>query len=331
MAKTQVSDIIEPSIFQASVIERTAELSRLVESGIVARDPEFDALASGKGRSFDMPFWQDISGNSEVLSDSASLTPAKIAQSEDIAHKHFRGKAWSANDLAGAMAGDDPMKRIVDLVAAWWARDMQDQILLGTLTGIFATTLSSTHVNDISTEDGDNATSAELIGSDAVIDSVNLLGDSWGKITAIAMHSTPFSRLQKLNLIEFKALAPQGIEIPTFLGREVIVDDNCPTAAGSTSGTKYTSYLFGAGVFAWGEGGSPSIEADESVEVDRDTLAGDDFLVNRRHFIMHPRGIKYTGTPSALSPTKTELEVGASWTKVWETKNVRVLKLVTNG
>ena len=45
---------------------------------IVVRDPEFDSLAAGGGTHVDMPFWQDLSGDREVLSDSGALTPAKL-------------------------------------------------------------------------------------------------------------------------------------------------------------------------------------------------------------------------------------------------------------
>ena len=49
-----------------------------------------------------------------------------------------------------------------------------------------------------------------------------------------------------------------------------------PVVAGSTSGNKYTTYLFGEGAVGHGEGGAPSLEDIEAVETDRDALAGDD-------------------------------------------------------
>mgnify|MGYP003644487929 CR=1 FL=1 len=332
MAKTQIADIIRPEpLFRDSVVERTTELSELWTSGIVESDASFNELASNKGSIHDMPFWNDLSGATEVLSDSGSLTPAKIDQSKDRAVKHFRGRAWSANDLAKAMAGDDPMDRVVELVASYWARSMQTDIVLNTLTGVFATALSGTHELDVSIAAGDSALDANLIGSDAVIDAQNLLGDAWMNITAMAMHSKPFSRLQKLNLIEFVPLAGQTIMIPTFLGRRVLVDDGMPVVAGATNGFVYTTYLFGAGAFAHGEGGAPSLEDDEAVESDRDTLAGDDIFVTRRHFIMHLRGVQFSGTPAGAGPSNAELAAGGNYTKAWQDKNIRVLSLKTNG
>lgn len=326
--KTKIADIIEPSIFAPYVIERTAELSRFVQSGIISTDPQIDALASGAGSIFNMPFWSDLTGESEELSDSTSLTPDKITAEQDKAVKHFRGKAWAANDLAKYLAGADPMAAIGDLVAAWWARDMQKTILLNTLSGMFSTALASTHVLNIASETGNSATEANLIGSDAVIDTAGLLGDQWDSIVAMAMHSKPFQRLQKMGLIETEQLQDQNISINRFLGREVIVDDGMPKVAGSTNGYKYTTYMFAKGAVALGNGGPAS---DEAVETDRDKLAGDDILINRNHFILHPRGVAFTGSIAGATPTKTELATGSNWTKKYEDKNIRVLKLVTNG
>ena len=50
MAKTAVADIIVPTEFEKYAIERTAELSRFGDSGIVERASEFDELAQGGGQ-----------------------------------------------------------------------------------------------------------------------------------------------------------------------------------------------------------------------------------------------------------------------------------------
>jgi hypothetical protein len=50
MAKTAVADIIIPTEFEKYAIERTAELSRFGDCGIVEMAPEFDELAAGGGR-----------------------------------------------------------------------------------------------------------------------------------------------------------------------------------------------------------------------------------------------------------------------------------------
>lgn len=328
MAKTLISDVIVPDVFNPYVVERTAELSAIRRSGIAVRNPQFDVLASAGGKLINMPFWNDLSGDDEVLSDSSALTPAKIDAAQDVAVLLMRGKAWSANDLAKALSGDDPMRAIGDLVAEYWARREQG-VLTSVLTGVFADNIandSSDHVNDISVETT-TTDAANLISADAVIDTAQLLGDAKDQLTAIAMHSTVHARLQKENLITFEPTSAQDIGWGTYLGKTVIVDDGCPRVAGTTSGFKYTTYLFGQGAIAIGEGQAPV-----PTETDRDSLAGDDILINRRHFLMHPRGVAFqNATIVGSSPTNTELSEAAEWDRVYDSKNVRLAALITNG
>lgn len=325
---TRITDIIVPEVFTPYMLERTKELSALFQSGIVSSDAELQENVQGGGRTVEVPFFKDLTGSSESDDDDPAnpATPDKITTGQDTAHKHFRRKAWGSADLAASLAGADPMGQIANLTAGWWARDMQKSILVPTLTGVFATALSGTHVHDVAIEDGNNATATNLIGSDAVIDAAGLLGDAWMDITAIVMHSTPYQRLTKLDLIEFRATSEQDTEIPFYLGRRVIVDDGCPRVAGVTSGFKYTSYLFGNDALAFGEG-NPKVPT----ETDRDSLAGVEYLITRRHFVLHPRGVRWTGTVLGKTPSQAELEAGASWSKVYADKNIRLIKLVTNG
>ena len=74
MAKTAVADIIVPTEFEKYAIERTAQLSVFVQSGIIEHAPEFDELAMGGGRTVEMPFWKDLTAARQILSDSGSLS-----------------------------------------------------------------------------------------------------------------------------------------------------------------------------------------------------------------------------------------------------------------
>src|SRR5512137_2007261 len=137
MAKTAVADIIIPTEFEKYAIERTAELSRFGESGIIEMAPEFDTLAQGGGREVKMPFWKDLTATRQLLSDSAALTVNKITSDKDTARIHNDAQAWSVNHLAKVISGDDPMQAIVDLVGDYWARTDQ-ALVISCLKGIFA-------------------------------------------------------------------------------------------------------------------------------------------------------------------------------------------------
>jgi hypothetical protein len=207
------------------------------------------------------------------------------------------------------------MEAIGTQVAEWWALREQN-VLISILTGIFAGALAATHLNDISTATGD----AAVITAPAVLDTKQLLGDAADQLTAIAMHSAVFTTLQKENLIAYIPNARGEVIIPTYLGYRVIVADSIPTANGI-----YTTYLFGRGSFGRGDG----IPVDLTpVETARDALASDDILINRRAFVLHPFGVKFTNTTVAgATPTNTELALPANWFQVYEDKAIGIAAL----
>ena len=316
VTKTIINDVIVPEVFNPYVIERTAELSAFYQSGIIARTPALDVLASSGGKLVNMPFWEDLSGDDEVLSDTEALTVGKITAAQDVAALLARGRAWSVNDLAKALSGDDPMAAIGDLVAAYWARRFQ-AILVKTLDGVFGNnaTLMTGNKHDISgsavAEDDD------VISAKTAVDAIYKLGDSADKLTGFAMHSATVAKLAKDDLIEYIKPSEGEPEVPTFLGKRVVVDDSLPQAEGV-----YTTYIFGSGAFGWGEGGAPV-----PTETARDALSGDDILVHRRHFILHPRGVAFQNDQvSGPTPSNTELADYRNWLRVYESKNVRIVQ-----
>ena len=309
---TKIADVIVPEVFNPYVIERTAQLSALVKSGIVVRDKELDSLAKAGGKLINMPYWKDLTGDDEVLDDGTALTPGKITAGQDVAALLMRGKAWAVNDLAEALSGDDPMRAIGDLVAEYWARQKQ-KVLLATLEGVFASSSMDGNVHDISSLDS----GAEKISGASFIDAKTKLGDAADKLTAVAMHSAVFAALEKQNLIQYIPNSQGVVDFPTYMGRNVIVDDGCPSHGSDT----YTTYLFGKGAIGEGNGQAPV-----PTETDRDSLAGDDILINRHHYLLHPRGVKFTNnTVTGKSPSNAELKNQANWERVYENKNIRIV------
>lgn len=335
MAKTAVADIIIPTEFEKYAIERTAELSAFGECGIVESAPEFDALAAGGGREVKMPFWKDLSAARQLLSDSASLTVNKIAADQDIARIHNDAQVWSVNHLAKVISGDDPMQAIVDLVAAYWAR-IDEGLIVSCLKGMFGAASMAGNLLSIKSESIAGQSASTRLNGATFVDATAKLGDRGDRLTAIAVHSATEAALRKLDLIDFVPDSEGKMTIKTFQGRRVIVDDNLPTRAGTTDGTVYTSYLFGPGAFGRGTApldGEPlqGGHGTEGVELARVPLDSDTVLINRRRYILHPRGVKFTSASVAGdSPTNTELENQANWVRVFENKNVRIVAIEHN-
>jgi hypothetical protein len=216
--------------------------------------------------------------------------------------------------LAGNLAGDDPMRAIADLVASYWARRLQ-AVLISTLKGVFLAASMSGNVHDISALTG----GAELISASSFVDATQLLGDAKDQLTAVVMHSAVNAYLAKLDLIEFAKDSSGNPTVPTYMGKRVIIDDAL-TAASSV----YTTYLFGTGALAYGEG---SPVAFVPTETDRDSLAGEDYLINRKTFLFHPRGVAFqSASVAGVSPTNAEMETAANWLRVFENKAIRVVQ-----
>lgn len=169
----------------------------------------------------------------------------------------------------------------------------------------------SGNVHDISATTG-----ADVIDGSTFLDAAQKLGDAKDRLTAILMHSAVETALAKKDLIEYVRESDANPRVPYYMNKRVIVDDGLSASEGVC-----TSYLFGEGAIGRGEGGAPV-----PTETDRDSLAGDDILVNRRHFILHPRGIAFTGTPAAASPTNAELSTTTNWTRKYENKNIRIVQ-----
>lgn len=309
---TKIADVIVPEVFNPYVVQKTAELSAFAQAGVIANDPAFDALATAGGKLINMPFWSDLTGDDEVLSDSTPLTPGKITAGQDVATLLMRGRAWKANDLATALSGSDPMAAIGDLVAAYWARQEQ-KTLINTLKGVFLAASMAGNKSDIS--GAVDPAVAEFTAS-TFIDAAYKLGDAESKLTAIAMHSATFASLRKQNLIDY-VFDSDNKPIATYMEKRVIVDDGMPVAGGV-----YSTYLFGAGAIAKGNGAAPV-----PTETDRDSLQGDDILINRQHFILHPRGVAFQAASVAgSSATNAELATAANWIRAYENKNIRIVE-----
>lgn len=335
MAYTLLADVIIPSKFLPYMIERTATLSELWQSGIVQTNEQFSALTRGAGKTFDMPFWTEFNDADQVINSNATLTVGKLSSSRDVSRKQMRGTAIGAEDLVPLLIEGDPLAAVATMFADYWARRFQE-ILIATLKGVFGAANMAASVLNLFTEDGANAVDANKLNGSTFIDALQLLGDANGKIGAVAMHSATEAALKKKDLIDFLPDSEGKMTIKVFQGRRVIVDDSLPTRAGVTTGTVYTTYLFGAGAIAQGDNDLTTRPVDggfgsEGLEMGREALSGKTVVITRREFVLHPRGVKWLDAAVAGDfPTNLELANSANWTRVYEQKNVRIIQINHN-
>ena len=221
------------------------------------------------------------------------------------------------------------MKAIGDLVAQFWARDMQKE-LVAILNGVFGTipevkepqkaaeTRLASNLLDIS---GNSGAAANWSGS-AFIDAEQKLGDAKAQLTGICMHSATEAYLKKQNLIE--TVQPSNdVAFGTYQGKRVIIDDGCPYDSKTKA---YTTYLFGNGAVALGNGNPVGFVPTETDRAKRKG-SGVDYLINRRTTILHPRGVAFTNANVAKTegPSRVELADPTNWNPVYEPKQIRIV------
>ena len=110
------------------------------------------------------------------------------------------------------------------------------------------------------------------------------------------------------------------INIPTYLGYRVIVDDsNAPTD------DVYTTYLIAEGAFGRNNGTPAELT---TFETNRKAAAGVDEVFTRRAFVFHPYGVKFTdSTVAGLTPSNAELATANNWERVYEPKNIGIVAI----
>lgn len=331
MAETRLEDVIVPSVFDRYVMERSLALNAFYTSGILVQNPVIYQNLAGGSKTFTIPFWKDLSGDSEVLTETSDMTVNNVTSDKMIVRRQLRGKSWGYNDLAAQLSGDDPAGAIADRVASYWASEKQ-KLLVCAMRGIIADNVANDSgdlVVDISTEDGDNATSANKISAEKTIDAIMKQGDRFKEMTALAVHSIVYTTLVKNDLIDYITDSASKVVIPTYLGMKVIVDDNLPVIAGSSSGYKYHSYLFKQGAIGYAE----NIGRFVASEVERKKAGiGIENLYTRSQFAFAPAGFSWVmSNDTATSPSNADLYAAASWDRVFNAKNTGIIALISNG
>jgi hypothetical protein len=231
------------------------------------------------------------------------------------------------------------MDAMARLVAGYWVRQEQRYVIQSLLGVLGDNALAPAGLDKHAQGDMTNSVSndavppilaAELFSAEAFLAAAQTMGDHSSLITAIAVHSVIFSRMQLQNLITFIPNSRGEITIPTYLGRRVIQDDSLPAVAGANRIT-YTAILFGQGSIARAVG-----PARVPIESERTPASGNgggqETLHSRQRYILHPQGWRWTSSVQAgSSPTNAELADPANWSRQFDRKLTRIAFLQTNG
>jgi hypothetical protein len=351
MAVVRVSDVVVPARFTPYVQQITERKNRMVQAGIMQRNQLLDEFLAGGGLTYNMPSFQDLADDDErvgtddpaqrIPEDGTGSAPnahGKIGTSQEIAVRLNRNFSWSSMQLAGQLAGKDPMAAIGDRVGNYWSHKMQ-KAFIATLQGIFADNEQADPngpygaQNDLTVNisGGGYVAGVTDFSADAFIDALTTIGDSEDDLGLVVMHSIVYARAKKNNLIDFvsDSTNPNAQRIATFLGRRVIVDDSTPNPSAGI----FHTWILGAGAFQLGVG-TPDVATELERKPEGGQGAGQEILWNRVLWSIHPTGYAYIGTSPVGGPsnaaTANNLAHLGSWQRVFpERKQIKIARLIT--
>lgn len=333
---TLLSDVYVPVPFQNGVDRAAIELNIFIQSGVLGSNPVTDAEALSSGAIGEVPHFNplDVSAEPNYSTDVAGnkSTPKKITSGLQKYRKAYMNDSWTTMDLTRELASKDPLAAITGKIGQFWATQIQKRVIRTSL-GILADNVANDGGDmlfSIATDDAAAVTDAEKISAEAVLSAKSTLGDHAEMLAVIGMHSVVYTNLQRQQLIIYIPNARGEVNIPTYLGYRVVVDDGMPAVAGANRIT-YTTILYAIGAVSYGEG-APAVPSEMGREADAGDGGGQDLIYSRKTVLIHPAGFTTAADPAATQTfTLAELQAAATWDRAVERKNVAIAFLQTNG
>lgn len=323
-AWVKLTDSIVPSVYAQYSFEAHVQSLEIFQAGILFSDPSITSKLSMGGRSVDMPGWKDLGNDaSEPINDDEtdSIETKKIGSRREVAARNIRAQAWAVTDLVSVLAGDDPLKTIVNRQTDYWQR-AHKKMIIGMLQGVIA--------DNIANDSGDlvRDTNASIVDTD-IIEAAYLMGDRADSFKTLWVHSKQMKALKLADLIDYLPSSQQGgMMIPYYMGLRVVVDDDIPVSTG-----EYTAFMCKDRAIMWNE--LPVNTEGGPLEFDRKPKLGHGGglteMVARRHVVPHIPGTRWLdGSTAGEFATDAELALAANWDRTaTSVKNMTFIALKT--
>lgn len=286
-----------------------------VKSGVLAENKSLAArLKDGVGGNYIIePIKGNLDGevvNYDGKTDIEATSRKTFEQGKVVCG---RAKAWTEKDFATDITGAEflPQNAMAGEVKEYFEGVDQDDIL-AILKGIYAMAdeaglvFVNKHTHDVSAE-GNGSVSAGTLNKAIT----KACGDRKSVFNLAIMHSDVATELETLQLIAYLTYTDangiqRDLEIGTWNGRMVVVDDDCPVEEG-----KYITYVLGKGFIEFADCGA---KVPNEMARDPKTNGGEDTLYVRQRKLYAPKYISFTKKHMAsLSPTAAELANGENW------------------
>lgn len=359
---TRLSDLVVPQIWYPYFSQLSPKTSAFLMSGIMDRTPEYDDMSLSRGLSANVPFTRPlVERSSPWKADGTNTTTSeKLVTSQMnvpfIKRRHKLG--W--NQLAAHIAGTtgiltmgkaswgrevkitpgDTSALLAHLMTDLWNEDLQ-QTVFQILNGCFASTTNTANVTDTplgltsQSVDASIATgtiaAANRVSPATLGRAAGVLSDRGNTLTTLAIHpEVYYGNLLPNNITPNQQTSGQDWQIPRYLQYQLILDDTLPVDRTLPAYPKYTSYLFAPGSIAFGDG---KLDALTGAEVQRDVDQTEDFLHTRRAYLVQPKGLSFGGAVPSTGegPSDATFALGTSWQRCDFSKNIGIVRLITNG
>jgi len=316
-----LSDLIQRTQFAIEILRQSLLLSVFWNAGVVVPDAELKRMMlANVGKMFDFDYFNDLTATDNIGDDSNNDANVDgIDTGTDTAIANFRNIAFGAKSITANLSSTgNAMTAISGRIGARWAL-LQDAVTIAIVTGI----IESNILND----GGDMVISqtGTLVDIGMILDTIQTAGDAQDNLFgAMICHSAIRTALRKQGVTD-KVYDLQGNYLYEALsGLRLVVRDNVET--GVPSAGDYTSYVIGTGLVGYGEG-APA----KALELDSRPLsgngAGEEILVSRRNYCLHPYGFSFVGSPASTTPTNAEFADAASWERTADRKAVKLAAL----
>ena len=348
MAQTTISDLWTPDIWRQGAAEKQRGFASLINSPVVVQTPELDAIASGAGITANVPFYKDITDDTdEIQVENTAPTDGEITSGLQVVPILNRVKSYNVTALAGQVSGANPMPmdQIFSTIGEGRAKRMQ-RTVIQTLRGVFGggdeangssnVALTANRVEAFD-ETGDDATSDQKMSPDLFIAAAALQGelDSMLEGGAIWAHPNVVAQLNILDKQSFKDGVESGLafKVRTYRGIPIFTS-RLLVRAGTGNGYVYDTFILSRGCIGIGmKPQSGQVGDVASLILDETQIAKNNLAVfDRNRYLVHVNGTKWGGTPSGQSATDAELATVTNWTLVYQSADrVGGVLIRTNG
>lgn len=298
MAYTLYSDVPNFSAARINALSFDPSFNNdaILNSPMVVRSAELDALASTGAAVTSVPFWNPLAAiepNVASFVESEMAPVNGISGGVQIARLHLRDSVFGANRVISTLQSTNVMGQIASEIERYWI-DTRKAHLVSILTGI-QKTAGTAHTHD----------AAAVLSLKGILAALQKKGDAKGKFKTIVMNSVQHYYLQDAQ-IGFKPSAETNTGFDQIGGLNIVVADEMPATMCAIVADK---------AFGFGEGAlSPNKALAYQSEERAANGWGVDELITRRQYLLHPQGFSFAGAVVKASPTNAEQMDAVDWT-----------------